>query len=132
VDACSERQLTQSDQTSLLRDSEKALDDISKRKHDLQYKVQKSTDTVRALEVQSRLFNETDFIHKNLERAEQQLSSKLSEVRPAFLELVGSSVEPSSAERACAEELRKAQDAMGRWVVGLEVIYRRNIACIRR
>eukprot|EP00931_Biecheleriopsis_adriatica_P053402 TRINITY_DN31239_c0_g2_i1.p1 TRINITY_DN31239_c0_g2~~TRINITY_DN31239_c0_g2_i1.p1 ORF type:complete len:1325 (-),score=377.28 TRINITY_DN31239_c0_g2_i1:18-3992(-) len=116
-----------------LRRLEARQEDIGRRRHDLQYSVSRKSSEVAQLEAQSSVHAEVDALRQRLREAESELGSKLAELRPGLVPLLGQMPEASEAESKTVAALREAQDALARQVQKCQdILNRAGMASARK
>ncbi|CAJ1405076.1 unnamed protein product [Effrenium voratum] len=95
-----------------LRRLESRQEDIGRRRHDLQYSLQRKSSEVAQLEAQSSVHAEVDALRGRLREAEAELGKKLGDLRAGLVPLLGQMPEAAEAEAKVVSSLQEAQQAL--------------------
>jgi len=97
-----------------LRRLEARQEEIGRRRHDLQYSISRKSSEVAQIEAQSDAHLEVDALRKRQHEAENDLGSKLGELRPRIVGLIGQMPEAADAEARVSAESQQLQDQLMR------------------
>ncbi|CEM06880.1 unnamed protein product [Vitrella brassicaformis CCMP3155] len=102
--------IRQSQDNAILGETAREVDELAFKKQEVAQRIRKADETVRYLEAQSKQINEVDFMRKNLQKTEDTLSDKFSDLRQPMVELLGSEPDPHAAGEVVQKEMRNLRD----------------------
>jgi len=97
-----------------LRRLEARQEEIGRRRHDLQYSISRKSSEVAQLEAQSDAHVEVDALRRRLREAESELGSRLGDLRPKVVGVLGQMPEAAEAEGRVMAELQQTEDLLKR------------------
>lgn len=115
-----------------LRELEKRLEEIGRKRNDLQYTISKKTTEVTQLEAQSSVHVEVDEMRKRLQDVEADLSNKLNTARPRLTSALDQMPEPADAETRVLAELQRTEDQLKRQRQSVQDIQNRRSGLLAR
>lgn len=97
-----------------LRRLEARQEEIGRRRHDLTYSISRKSSEVAQLEAQSDAHVEVDALRKRLREAESEMGTRLGDLRPKIVGVLGNMPEALEAEGKILSELQQTEDLIKR------------------